>query len=789
TTVMVTMSDNTTAEKAITWDNPTPDTSKAGQIQLNGTVAGYATPVKLTLTIKAIIKNISDLTAEVNEGEAYTPPTTVMVTMSDNTTVEKAVTWDNPTPDTSQAGQIQLNGTVAGYANPVKLTLTIKAIIQNISDLTAEVNEGEAYTPPTTVMVTMSDNTTVEKVVTWDNPTPDTSKASQIQLSGTVAGYAGTIKITLTIKAIIKNISDLTAEVNEGEAYIPPATVMVTMSDNTTAEKAITWDNPTPDTSQAGQIQLNGTVAGYASTVKLTLTIRSLVAAGITVTVAAKETPEAGKIQITELTAAATDHQIYYRVVSTDPTPMYIGDVIVIDGWTIATDTTVADLAAIDGQFVEAVEITIADSKVTRWGKSSATNDGYELVPGSTKVLYYVDDNIGTDYMLAALNGLDYNVTMASSWSDFNSKLNASDFYLAIAFNQNQYLGIDQTIMSTYINDAGKVIFTDWTRDTEFARLFKASYTSITNQTPVTITEPILAQNITNPMNICNTGWGVWSMGLSATDGGQSLAYFPNNDDAIVLGNEGRTVILGFLDDTLPTELGQKFFENLLYLITAEVAPTTTTLTSTDYTVTNTTITNVPVVTDLATFIGKLTPVGGATFKVYQADEIIEVTSGDITTGMKVIVTAQDGITTRTYTITVNEPLIIRPQVSNLSLTSDDGTIQAQVVYPYSEDYGEIIISIPSTYTAKFTGGTATVLKNAYASLDAAQDRFDLTSGIYISSDMNIASMLLGWLSLQSDGVTPTTLLANNGSTLTLVDAGDSSITMTYQIIVNTYTP
>ena len=48
---------------------------------------------------------------------------------------------------------------------------------------------------------------------------------------------------------------------------------------------------------------------------------------------------------------------------------------------------------------------------------------------------------------------------------------------------------------------------------------------------------------------------------------GTSLARFANDTDAVILGNEGRTAILGFLADTLEEEYGQLFFENLFGLV------------------------------------------------------------------------------------------------------------------------------------------------------------------------------------------------------------------------------
>lgn len=78
-------------------------------------------------------------------------------------------------------------------------------------------------------------------------------------------------------------------------------------------------------------------------------------------------------------------------------------------------------------------------------------------------------------------------------------------------------------------------------------------------------------------------------------------------------------------------------------------------VTSTIYTVDNTvgTITAVPYGTPLAAFKANITPANYATFEVYQADGTTLATV--LETGYKLIVTAQDGIANKTYTITVAE--------------------------------------------------------------------------------------------------------------------------------------
>jgi hypothetical protein len=88
------------------------------------------------------------------------------------------------------------------------------------------------------------------------------------------------------------------------------------------------------------------------------------------------------------------------------------------------------------------------------------------------------------------------------------------------------------------------------------------------------------------------------------------------------------------------------------------------TVSSTAYTVDDVeeTITGIPFETDLATFESNLTPAAGATFETYESDGTTIAT--DLQTGYIVIGTAEDGTTTKSYTITIDDP------DSNPTLTS-----------------------------------------------------------------------------------------------------------------------
>ncbi|WP_275901145.1 beta strand repeat-containing protein, partial [Paenibacillus periandrae] len=123
-----------------------------------------------------------------------------------------------------------------------------------------------------------------------------------------------------------------------------------------------------------------------------------------------------------------------------------------------------------------------------------------------------------------------------------------------------------------------------------------------------------------------------------------------------------------------PASLGQTLTVSLANIKPSSAA----TLTSTIGTVStggtaNETITNIPNGTTLAVLKAAITPSANATFQVYDADGT--TVAATLSTGKKVIVTAQDGTTKVTYTVTVNAALsTVATLTSTIGTVSTGGT-------------------------------------------------------------------------------------------------------------------
>lgn len=197
-------------------------------------------------------------------------------------------------------------------------------------------------------------------------------------------------------------------------------------------------------------------------------------------------------------------------------------------------------------------------------------------VKGSQDALLYIDLELEDGKIPEALLNLGYSVTVATDWYDFADKLNTGDYGLAVGFNQNLNWGAWKagllSALENYIAGGGSVVFNDWRRDNDFALLFQTSFTSNTNQTIMHL-NPSIEDGLPNPITLSNPGWTVFSTGLTATGDAQAVATFGNGDDAIVKGNAGRTIILGYLTDAPPAAHRQQLFENLFLEVTSPPPP------------------------------------------------------------------------------------------------------------------------------------------------------------------------------------------------------------------------
>ncbi len=213
---------------------------------------------------------------------------------------------------------------------------------------------------------------------------------------------------------------------------------------------------------------------------------------------------------------------------------------------------------------------------------------------------------------------------------------------------------------------------------------------------------------------------------------------------------------------TLWIKVVSKDTTNTLYYklsVTVDAPSSDATLTSTIGTVDDgaSTITAIPYGTTLAAFEAAITPAAGATFDVYEGDGTTVAT--DLATGYKVIVTAEDTTTTKTYTVTV----LLN---SDATLTSTIGTV---------DDGASTITAIP--YGTTLAAFEAAITPATGATFDVYEG-----DGTTVATDLATGYKVI--VTAQDTTTTKTytvTLLPNNDATLTstigTVDDGASTIT------------
>ena len=137
-------------------------------------------------------------------------------------------------------------------------------------------------------------------------------------------------------------------------------------------------------------------------------------------------------------------------------------------------------------------------------------------------------------------------------------------------------------------------------------------------------------------------------------------------------------------------------------------ASTDATISSSVYTVNGTdeTISGVPITETLASLKSNLTPAPYATFQVYQSDGLTIAT--DLKMGYKVVVTAQDGITLKTYSITLNteyshDANFVSFSIANVDATINTGTHTITATIPYGTSLTDLqpTFALTSNATSK----------------------------------------------------------------------------------------
>ncbi len=222
------------------------------------------------------------------------------------------------------------------------------------------------------------------------------------------------------------------------------------------------------------------------------------------------------------------------------------------------------------------------------------------------------------------------------------------------------------------------------------------------------------------------------------------------------------------------------------------------TVTSTVYTVDSNagTITNVPQTETLANFKANITPAAGATFEVYQADGTTVAT--DLQTGYKLICTAEDGVTKKTYSITLNTTLSSEKAILSYSINGVNGTIDAvnhtvTLTLPYGTDRSNLVatFTLSAAATAKVgatvqvSGTTANDFTSPVTYTVTAED--GSTQDWVVTVNLTAASTEKDILTFTIAGQVSSTIDAVAGTVTVVMPFGTNVTSLTPTITVSQY--
>ena len=214
-------------------------------------------------------------------------------------------------------------------------------------------------------------------------------------------------------------------------------------------------------------------------------------------------------------------------------------------------------------ELAEAQDITPDGTALGHVGQGEGFSSGSA---STVDVLYYMDFGYD-DYFTTAFANVGITPTVATGVFDLTTRLNTGSWDLVVLLQHDVAESMWVTPLVGYVNDGGRAILADWAIDGVAASAFGASYTGMTNETEIAHGDHPIWEGISDPFALMNPGYGVFSMGLTPTSG-ESMGVFPSGDSGLVVGNDGRTIINGFLFDSIasPAE-GVSLAENMLGFI------------------------------------------------------------------------------------------------------------------------------------------------------------------------------------------------------------------------------
>ena len=187
-------------------------------------------------------------------------------------------------------------------------------------------------------------------------------------------------------------------------------------------------------------------------------------------------------------------------------------------------------------------------------------------------ILHFEDSDIGTSAVPGALDllGLTQFTTTATSVDDFATSLESGGPWNLVIFGEQAnriFPGSLATDLTAYVSDGGHVLGATWLSDSGFSALMQAQLVDRNTLSITTDTNPVFS-GMGPTIGLLNPGWSVtWTQSWSPIDSAVAAGTL-GKGGAVIVGNEGRTVLQGPLFDTFADiSGGNRFVANEIQVL------------------------------------------------------------------------------------------------------------------------------------------------------------------------------------------------------------------------------
>ena len=217
-----------------------------------------------------------------------------------------------------------------------------------------------------------------------------------------------------------------------------------------------------------------------------------------------------------------------------------------------------------DGQIDEIInEDVVCDGNVSS-----------ELLIMDMSVIYFADAISGDATHDRYLEGLEQleadgyiNLTEADSTDDVEDAIDDDTYDAIVFFHQNFSIDTDVADSLTgWVQDNGRLIFGTHTDSGSGDLLdeLEVSFTGDVNQDEITFTTMRASHELDDDMALFTEPWNIHAVGLEAQGSSESICEFDDGNSCGVVGNQGRTLTMGFMSDTLPDDTERQIALNTL---------------------------------------------------------------------------------------------------------------------------------------------------------------------------------------------------------------------------------